>query len=234
MTQTALFQQPNTWLHFIGSYYRTSDLFLVETQKHGFSRRIPAQVARGMHFGDKVIFLRYGGASSRMTTTAKTVFAFGEGVVTRVTFAAEIAAQLGQELERRGLAEYTSGGDTVLRACGSYLMAGTWTVTAEMEIPLLVEAATQIAQAQGATTPLFVMLGGELTAAYEAPVFLQPAPHFTRGFIKTEPGSTYQYTGMVGEYAYKMLAVKHYRKAAKSLRLPRAGRKAQGQLALSQ
>ena len=226
MRQPTLFRQPDTWLHFIGGYYRTSALFLREAKKHGFSRRIPAQVARGMHFGDKVIFLRYGGQ------TAKPVFAFGEGIVTRVSFDAQIATQLGQELERRGLAEYTPGGDTVLRECGSYLMVGTWTVAPEIDIPQLIEAAMRIAQAQNLPS-LFVMLGGELTAAYEAPVFLQPAPHFTRGFIKTEPGSTFRYAGMSGDYVHKMLAVKHYRKAEKSVRPPRVGRKTQGQKSLN-
>ncbi len=230
MTQAMLFQQPNTWLHFIGGYYRTPDHFLTEGKKHGFSRRIPAQVARGMHFGDKVVFLRYGGQ------TAKTVFAFGEGVVTRVTFDAQIAAQLGQELERRGLAEYTPGGETVLRECGTYIMAGTWTVAPELDLPHLIEAATRIAQAQGATTPLFVMLGGELTAAYDNPVFFQPAPHFTRGFIKTEPGSTFRYTGEAGEYAHKILAVRNYRKAERSGNgrwMPRSSRKNLGQKMLA-
>lgn len=207
MSQAALFQQPNTWLHFVGGYYRTSELFLTETQKHGFSRRIPAQVARGMHFGDKVIFLRYGGQR------AKTVFAFGEGVITRVTFDAQIASQIGQELERRGLAEYTPGGDTVLRECGSYVMAGTWTVAPEIDLPPLIEAATRIAEAQGMPGSPFVMLGGELTAAYATPVFLQPAPPFTRGFIKTEPGSTYRYTGTPAPEPHKIVAVKQYQKA---------------------
>ncbi len=209
MSQITLLQKPNTWLHFIGGYYRTTERFLSETQKQGFSRRLPAQVARGMHFGDKVIFLRFGGQ------TAKTVFAFGEGVVTRVTFGVEIAAHLGQELERCGLAEYAPGGETILRACGSYVMAGTWTVAPEVDLPHLIEAATRLAQAQGAT-PLFVMLGGELTATYDAPVFFQPAPSFTRGFIKTEPGSTFRYTGDAGAYAHKILAVRNYRKAART------------------
>ena len=114
MRQPTLFRQPDTWLHFIGGYYRTSALFLREAKKHGFSRRIPAQVARGMHFGDQVVFLCYGGR------TAKPVFAFGEGVFTYVTFDAQIATQLGHELERRGPAEYTPGGETIWWECGAY------------------------------------------------------------------------------------------------------------------
>ncbi len=229
MSQITLLQQPNTWLHFIGGYYRTPDHFLTETQKQGFSRRVPAQVALGMHFGDKVIFLRFGGQ------TAKTVFAFGEGVVTRVTFSAEIAAQLGQELEGRGLAEYTPGGETIQRECGAYIMAGTWTVAPEVDIPQLIEAATRLAQAQGVSTPLFVMLGGELMAAYDGPVFLDPAPHFTRGFIKTEPGSTFRYTGDTGAYAHQILAVRNYRKAGRTAGrwTPRSSRKNLGQKMLA-
>lgn len=229
-TQTPLFQQPNTWLHFIGGYYRTPDRFLSETQKQGFSRRLPAHIARGMDFGDKVIFLRYGGASSRMTTSAKTVFAFGEGVITRVTFDASIAVQLGQQLEQRGLAEYTPGGDTILRECGAYVLAGTWTIVPEVDIPQLIEAATRLAQAQG-ETKVFVMLGGELTAAYDSPVFLDPAPHFARGFIKTLPGSTYRYTGKAGSQAHQMLAVRNYRKAERIVGrwTPRVSRQNSGQ-----
>jgi hypothetical protein len=228
-SQTRLFRQPNTWLHFIGGYYRTSDLFLVEAQAHGFSRRIPAQVARGMHFGDQVVFLRYGG---------QTVYAFGEGVLTRVAFDAQIAMQLGEELARRGLADYSLDGGQVTRACGEYLVTGTWKVVAEIDLPELIEAALRIAQSID-REPLFVMVGGDLTAAYTNPVFLQPAPRFTRGFIKAEPGSTFRYTGAPTSSESKILAVKQYRKAERATRgrplprLARAGKNNQGQKSLN-
>lgn len=171
MDQLELFHQTNVWMHYIGGYYDSVERFIREAKRQGVSRRIPLQVARGMRFGDRVILLRYHDKT--------TVSAFGEFVVRNIFFDDAISQAVGKRLEETGKAQYFEGGGSVMRECGSYIIAGTWLVT--VEIPEIVDIALELSEGK----PAFAMIGGPLTKVYQPPVFLDPAPKFSRGFIRS-------------------------------------------------
>lgn len=164
----------NTWMHYIGKQY-TIPKFLKEAKRYGVSRRIPAQIAKGMNFKDIVVLLRWEGLGK--------VSAFAEMMITGLTFDHEIAEQVGKKLQENGQATYAEaggGGVSINRECGSFSIGGTWTVTASIpEIMALAEEANK-----DSGKPLFVMLYGSLAQVYDAPQRLTPAPSFTRGFIR--------------------------------------------------
>lgn len=175
--QLDLIRQNSTWMHYIGQgYYADEKKFLREAKKSGISRRAPAQIARGMEFGDRLVFLRYVRQGS--------VFALAEGRIHGITLDHEIAQEVGERLIEDGRAEYHEGGGAVERECGSYLVVGTFTVRASLKE--VITTAQAIHARKKGDTPMFVMVNAKLTTAYPEPVFLQPAPKFTRGFIRSE------------------------------------------------
>lgn len=175
MKQTEeLFHQVSTWMHFIGGYYSDEKKFIAEAEKHGISRRVPAQVIRGMEFGDGLIFLRYAD---------KKVYAFAEGVITGVILDGEISKEVGQELIDQGKATYDDGGGMVHRECGSYFIVGTYRTSATLKECM--DMAQKVHSEKHPDEPMFVMVNASLTRAYEHPVYLSPAPKFNRGFMRS-------------------------------------------------
>ncbi len=201
MAQLPLFNQVNTWMHYIGRYYRSEGAFTAEAMGKGISRRVPAQVARGMRFGDRVVLLRWGGKGK--------VWAFAEMVVTGLTLLDGLARQVGERLQEQGRASYSEGGEAVERECGTYFVVGTWTTTAD--IHEIIELACQIADAKG--EKVFVLVNGTIIKAYDAPVLLSPAPSFTRSFIRADAEATFQ-CETTGDQppAHPILAIQNYRK----------------------
>lgn len=185
--QIELIHQTNTWLHFIGGYYKNEEKFIHEARKVGITRRSPAQVVRGMEFGDRLIFLRYANGQA---------FAFAEGQISGVTFEGDLAKEVGQRLIDTGKAEYHSAGDggmAVSRECGSYIVMGTYETTASLKdvMSIAYEIHVKKCKEQGKDEPLFVMVNARLVTAYEHPVYLSPSPKFTRGFIRSTDDAFY-------------------------------------------
>ena len=181
MNQLSLITQNSTWMHYIGrGFYAQESKFLREAKKQGISRRAPAQLVRGMEFGDKLVFLRY--------VKPGTVFAFAEARIIGVTLEQSISNQVGNRLIDEGRAEYQEGGAAVERECGTYLVVGTFTVKATLKEVMTIAA--EIHVRENGDTPMFVMVNARLTESYKEQVLLSPSPKFTRGFIRTE----YSYT----------------------------------------
>ncbi len=174
--KSELFHQVNTWTHFIGGYYSSTDKFISEARKHGISRRAPAQSVRGMQFGDRLIFLRYFDAAN--------VIAFAEGEITGITLDHEIAKELGEKLKAEGKAEFHEpeggSGMIVQRECGSFMLLGSWTVSCSLVE--VMDMAEEIAKAKD--IQLSVMVNARLVNTYAKPVYLQPTPKFSRGFSR--------------------------------------------------
>jgi len=209
--QPPLFRQKNTWTHYIGGYYRTTDDFIREARAQGVTRRIPAQVARGMQYGDRVVLLRWGGKGR--------VWAFAEMLINGVVLGGkehregELARKVGERLQAEGRAHYTEGGGAVERECGCYLVCGTWTVDAELSE--IMDIAIQTAEQEG--TKCFAMIGGALSKVYAEPVLLSPAPKFTRGFTRADDQATgdtehrFEFHGQQAEpVGGKMVSIKDY------------------------
>lgn len=176
--QPDLIHQISTWMHFIGGYYKNEKKFISEARKFGISRRVPAQVVRGMEFGDRLIFLRY--------VKGQQAFAFAEAVIVGITLDGSIAKQVGQRLIDEGKAIYNEGGGIVERECGSYFVLGHFEVNATLKETMAIAQEIHGAKAEGKEPePLFVMVNAKLTRAYKAPVYLSPSPNFTRGFIRS-------------------------------------------------
>jgi hypothetical protein len=185
--QIELIHQTNTWMHFIGGYYKSEDKFVHEARKFGITRRSPAQVVRGMEFGDRLVFLRYASGNA---------YAFAEGQITGVTFEGSLAKEVGQKLIDTGKAEYHSadgGGMLIARECGSYIITGTYSTTASLKdvMDIAQEIHAEKCKAEGKDEPLFVMVNARLTQSYENPVYLSPSPKFTRGFIRASDEAFY-------------------------------------------
>ena len=206
MDQPLLFQARQTWLHYIGGYYKTADAFVSEAQRIGISRRVAALAARGIQFGDRVILLRWNEGRPH---------AFAEMQITGLVLDHEIAARVGRELEAQGKAEYFEGGGSIQRACGSYISLGTWCVDAELSeiIDIALQIAEQEKPAGQEKAALFVMLGGRLTEVYPNPVSLTPSPKFTRGFIRANEETIFE--NQVEPAKGQVMAISDYSKAEK-------------------
>jgi hypothetical protein len=199
--QPSLLRPITCWLHYVGGHYGTTERFVAEARRVGVTRRIPAQIARGMHFGDKVVFLRWGGHGR--------VWAFAEMTIQTVTLMGDLAGKVGAKLAAAGKAEYqASEPQIVQRECGWYVTCGAWVVSADL--PDVMAAA--IAAAAG--EEVFAMIGGPLSEVYDAPVLLSPAPNFTRGFIRSLEDVGYQFHGQAVEAPGAMVALQEYHKAA--------------------
>lgn len=198
-----------SWTHFIGGYYSDTDKFLKEAAKHGISRRAPAQVVRGMQFGDRIIFLRYAKNAS---------FAFAEGVITGITLDHEIAEIVGNQLKERGLAEYQDapgGGSMIERECGSFMICGGWVVKASLSdcMELAIEAA------EARNEKLSVMVWARLTQQYPAPTILQPSPKFSRSFGRV-PDDTAILPEDLAQQERNVFEIRNYNKKVRPARLP--------------
>jgi hypothetical protein len=196
-----LFREINTWMTYVGRYYKTPKHFIREAEKHGITRRIPAQVARGMQYGDRVVLLRYGRKDY--------VFAFAEMVIESVILEGEIADEIGHELQKEGKASYTPSGGMVTRECGSYMIFGSWSVDAELSE--IVGKAIEIAKRK--EKDIFVMIGGKLSRVYNQPIILSPAPKFTRGFIRANDQATFEMSVNEQERDKNIICIESYQKA---------------------
>lgn len=205
----SLVQERRSWLHFVGGYYSDHQKFLKEAAKHGISRRVPAQVVRGMQFGDRVIFLRYVKDAS---------FAFAEAVITGITLDHEVAEEVGNWLKEQGLAEYheaPGGGSMIERECGSFMVCGGWTVTAPLSD--CIERAIKVAEAMD--VKLEIMVWAKLTKVYPDPVILQPSPKFNRSFTSV-PDDTIMLPDEVQKLDPTIFEIRNYRKNPRPARLP--------------
>jgi hypothetical protein len=202
MDQLELFHQKSVWMHYIGGYYDSVELFIREAKQHGISRRIPLQSAPGMHFGDRVILLRYHNKI--------TVSAFGEMEIHSIIFDVAISHAVGQRLAQDGKAQYIEGGASVNRECGSYIITGTWIVT--VDIPDIIKLALEISESQQIKNT-FAMIGGPLTMVYKSPVYLDPAPKFCRGFIRANQEATFEFPdGVQSKDDHTIVAIQSYAK----------------------
>jgi hypothetical protein len=193
-----------TWMTYIGGSYRSEAQFIREAQTYGVSRRVPLRSASGFAFGDRVILLRYGRKG--------VVWAFGEFKISGLMFDPRTTMDLAEILSNQfKLIAITGGGGTVRRACGSYEIGGRMVLDDSVTPAELVRWAQENAKEH--EYDAFCMVSGEITRVYEAPVLLQPAPKFSRGFFKADD-TTYEPTKA------EIVAVEGYQRAKK-----RSGRK---------
>lgn len=179
------------WLHYVGERNYTPAEFIKEAKAIGISRRAPANQVGAMHFGDTVLLLTWRGGKPAV---------FGEFRISRVIFQGEVNAKLKDQLQSEGKIVADNSGAApvqVKRKCGSYWMGGGCTVRDDVDIPELIEDAEKIhaellkgeGVPEGETGSLWVMVGGDLTKEYFPPRTLDPAPSFTRGFMRTPDGT---------------------------------------------
>jgi hypothetical protein len=206
--QLELIHQKSTWMHFIGSYYDSTDKFIREAEKYGISRRAPYQAVRGMQFGDRLVCLRY--------FNKQQVAAFAEATITGITLDHEIAKEVGERLKAEGKAEYNepaSGGGTIIaRECGSFILCGSWSVTCSLVE--VMDIAEEIAKQKD--IKLSVMVFARLVSCYDKPVYLQPTPKFSRGFMRGDDSQFISPDDHAPEQT--VFAIQDYQKAARKPR----------------
>lgn len=201
--QSSMFSTRSSWHHFIGGFYKSTDRFIAEARRLGISRRVPAKVARGMHFGDRIVLLRWLGKDP---AGRGRVEAFAECTITGITLADGIGAEVGRQLADEGRASFDGGGGVVQRDCGFYMVTGGWSV--EADLPELIERAQAIADERG--VELFCMVPGRLDQVYESPALLSPAPAFHRGFSRiADADASFEYQPPSGA----LVLVNGYQKA---------------------
>ena len=198
-----LIRQINTWLHFIGGHYGSPETFLREAQSLGVSRRVPAQTARGMNFGDRVVLLRYGGKGK--------VEGFAEFTVHSIRIEGDITQRVGDELIREGRASVSQGAGLVERECGAYFEASVFNVASDVTIGEILERALKIAKEEG--LDLTVLIGGALSKVYDAPILLDPAPKFSRGFTKCPDQAQFEFAGAPATTERQLVELSSYKQA---------------------
>lgn len=176
-----------TWLTFVGGKY-TPQKFVAESHRVGsITRRLPANVAKGMNFGDTVLCLQWRGKSVPPAV-------FAEFRINGIVFDGEIGQKVTAKLKAEGkIIEDNSGAAPVQvdRECGSFSMGGGSIVRDDVTIQEIVDIAQALADedadAQGIAKAdkgsLWCMVSGILTKTYAPPRTLNPAPKFTRGFM---------------------------------------------------
>lgn len=195
--QTQLIRPLSQWQHYIGRSY-TIERFLREAKQQGVSRRVPAQTARGMRFGDRVTLLRWNWQGN------EGAFAFAEMEIVGITLDAALSERVAKRLIEQGVkVECGGGGGSVERECGNYIIAITCTVTG-IDIPDIIAVATEVAQGE----KLFVMISGRLVNSY-APVAVEPSPPFTRSFIRCQGAALVDTCQPAGD----MIGITGYRRA---------------------
>lgn len=187
-----------TYQHFVGSKYDNPTRFVEEAKRVGWSRNVNAYFARGLHYGDRIVFLRL--------LRNKQVQAFAEGRITSITFKdPTLSKLLTDSLVKEGKATYHPGSQNIQRECGSYLVIGAYEVSNDLDIPEITARAMAIAKEHN--LDLACMIGGDLVRNYK-PVFLQPAPKFTRGFLKATDDETFE----APDKGNSIIAIDNYRR----------------------
>lgn len=168
--QVPLFQEKRTWHHFIGKQYSVKQ-FVREAGQHGITRRVSPQQARGMNFGDEVIFCRWHDKSEGAT-------AFARGIITGITLDEETAKLVAAEFVGEIQQAINTGAvsRSVERVCGEYQEVFTIHIHASMGD--IVAAALQKAEEMGVKP--FMMIRARLVEQF--PPITLPGQKFSRGF----------------------------------------------------
>lgn len=173
------------WSHYIGGKY-TEASFIEEALEQGISRRVSAQQAQKMHYGDVVACLSWRNGRPVV---------FAEFAVSQLFLPDDVSTVLTAQLDEEGCISEASegGGGAVNKKCGSYMESCTHTVSG-IDIPEIV-ARANVFFAERSEKPWY-MIGGQLGKAIMPPMGAPSTPFF-RGFRKA--------TG----YAHIMIAHKH-------------------------
>jgi hypothetical protein len=210
-----------TWIHFIGGQYRSEAAFIREARRFGISRRVPAQSARGMAYGDRVVLARWFGKE-------RGAYGFASFRVTDLIFEGEMAQKVAKKLEEEGLTiKYTPAGggerSPVQRECGSYMVLGVITIEnntgrdIDTSLKRMIELALEISKDED--EKLFIMIGGKLEQVYDTPVKC-PDQKFHRGISRVSDAEIAD-----GPRSNSLVAVGDYRKSK-----PKRGKKSSGWL----
>jgi hypothetical protein len=172
------------WLHYVGGFY-TQEKFVAEARRAGVSRRVAPNVAKFMRYGDTVQLLNWNNGKP---------LHFADFVTGGISMDAEISEELAPKLIEEGKAHLVStGGDTVVRECGSYVASASYEV--DTELGEVVEKANEIA-ARLQIKPKY-MITGRLSHVYDPPVEPDPSPKFFRGFVNMGAGRANEHGQLV-------------------------------------
>ena len=165
-----------TWRHFVGGHY-TPGKFIQEARRLGVTRRVAANVARAMAFGDVVQLLHWQRGRPVL---------FAEFTITDIILPVEISVEVRKKHHRLKI---SGGGDgqRIVRECGSYEMVGACAIEPGDNLTLQQIATESIEIAERLKLSSWFMVGGPLTKVYEPPVEVSPPPRFSRGFTRLNP-----------------------------------------------
>ena len=164
------------WRHFVGGRY-TPEKFVQEARRIGVTRRVAANVAKAMAFGDVVQLLHWRKSGRPVL--------FAEFTITDIILPAEISAEVRKKHHRL---KVSGGGDgsRIVRECGSYECVGICAIEPDDSLTLKQIAVEAIEIAERLKVSPWFMIGGPLTKVYEPPVEVTPPPKFSRGFTRVD------------------------------------------------
>ena len=165
-----------TWRHFVGGHY-TPGRFIREARRLGVTRRVAANVAKAMAFGDTVELLHWKRGRPVL---------FAEFTVTDIILPVEISIEVRKKHRRLKV----SGGSRIVRECGSYEMVGVCAIEPDDGLTLQQIAVEAIEIAERLKLAPWCMIGGPLTKVYKPPVEVSPPPRFSRGFARLDSDQT--------------------------------------------
>lgn len=183
-----------TFVHTIGGYYRDQDTFIKEAREAGVNRRIAVHLLKNISFGDVVVVLDWRAPvrGRKVRTVGKkglevpaTVIAYGQFIVERLSFQAEVMSRLAKAMIEEGQVEVREGGGVVERECGSYVDGGGLILHPDNPNTLqdLLARAKAIAADMG-IAKLETFIGGRFQA-FQEPLEVERPP-FQMGFWEVE------------------------------------------------
>ena len=174
--QQQLFREEQQWLHYVGKQY-SMDQFIDEALRVGISRRVPANVAANMGWGDRIILARWKDPDANPNGAA----IFAEAQITGLVFDEETARAISAEIidEVRSAAAGGNVRRSIQRICGEYVEV--FVVTVSISLGECMQRAAAAAAEGG--KKLFVMLRCELLRTFD-PIEIEE--QFNRGYKRLE------------------------------------------------
>lgn len=209
------------YLLWVGGRYRPAT-FLAEARASGINRRVSLNMAGALSYGDRVWC---GFWESRNSVPPPGVERVAGRIVASfrtntITLPAEIAQQVGEELDRQSKVKAVDAGGPVMvyRECGSYQLGVS--ITVDADLGEIVEIAKEVAKTlgDGAGDKLQIFIGGRLEKVYEPPLVVLQGVPFTRGLQRYSPHGEQSGDGGAAELDMELMGMLSYEKRTRKER----------------
>ena len=166
---------PEIRLHFIGQRFYSIKRFVKEAERHGVSRALPASIIKSLKWGDLIFLAQY---KPRHDSNDGIAHIFGFMRVTGISVMASDKVKAMAREKLRITTMVDGPPRAISRACGSYIVSGTFIV--EDELADVVKAYEEAAHRCGEKVSF--LLDGSLTLL-KHPIEVEGVK-FSRGILR--------------------------------------------------